>query len=483
MPEFELLIGTEEEFLIAGGGRAGRTVAALRTVRELTRATMVVKLGAQGCCIITDEVPTRLEDAFLVRGDAVEVMNVLGAGDAFAAGLLSGLLRGRDYASAARIGNACGAIVVSRHACAPAMPTPDELTRWLDVRGHESSPSIPDPELTHLHRVTAARPSWPELHVMAFDHRSQFLDMARAAGVSPQRVRPLKKLLLQAAEQVERSHGLAGRIGVLVDGQHGDAALHAATGRGWWVGRPVELPGSRPLRFDQTRSIGSALQAWPREQVVKCLVYFHPDDETLLRLDQEARLLELWEATRATGHELLLEVIAPVTASTPVGNVALDGGARAFAGTPDDTADVPDDRAADDRAADDQAAADAILRSVQRLYNLGIKPEWWKLAPLRTAGWRSLSELIAERDPHCRGAVILGLNQPIELLEAAFGEAAEYPLVKGYMVGRTLWADPAQRWLRGELDDAALVARAAANFASLVDAWRAGRKRLQRRAA
>ena len=104
---------------------------------------------------------------------------------------------------------------------------------------------------------------------------------------------------------------LQGQLGVLIDGRYGSDALCAATGRGWWVGRPVELPGSRPLAFDGTRSLGSTLVTWPREQVVKCLVSYHPDDEATLRVAQEERLLELWEATRASGHELLLEVIPP----------------------------------------------------------------------------------------------------------------------------------------------------------------------------
>ena len=47
----------------------------------------------------------------------------------------------------------------------------------------------------------------------------------------------------------------------------------------------MELPGSRPLRFDGTRSVGTALIHWPTEQVVKCLVHYHPDDDTALLLE------------------------------------------------------------------------------------------------------------------------------------------------------------------------------------------------------
>lgn len=440
LPEFDLLIGTEEEFLIAGGV-AGDLLGSLRAVREVTAAALVVKLGAAGCCFIPGVVPERIEDALTARGERVEVMNVLGAGDAFAAGLLTGFLQGGGFEAAARIANACGAIVVSRHACAPAMPTPAELTHWFS--GTRNPKVDADVQLAHLHRTTAARKDWSELCVMAFDHRSQFFELAREAGTSEARLPALKKLLVKAVEQVEQRHSLQGKVGVLIDSVYGEDALASATGRGWWVGRPVEYPGSRPLRFDVDASVGSQLVHWPTEQVVKCLVHYHPDDPVDLRLEQEAQLRQLWQATRASGHELLLEVIPPRTL------LAIDAA--------DGTADA------------------AVLRAVKRLYNLGFRPEWWKLPPLTAAGWAALAALVAERDPQCRGAVILGLNQPLEHLAKSFAQAGE-PIVKGFMVGRTLWAEASLKWLRGDIDDKALIDEVANNFAALVVAWRAARE-------
>lgn len=434
LPQFDVLVGTEEEFMIAGGV-PGDLMACLRQVRALSAAVLVLKRGALGCCVIEGDVPARIEDAPTFLGERVEVLNVLGAGDAFLSGLLASLLQGKDWAEATRVANACGALVVSRHACSAAMPTPAELAHWFS--GHRSPRVDTDPELLHLHRVTAARPAWPELCVMAFDHRSQFLDLARQAGAPASRIPPLKQLLVRATEQVAALPGSKGRIGVLIDGGDlGRDALAQATGRGWWVGRPVELPGSRPLMFDGTRSIGSALVQWPREQVVKCLLHYHPDDAVDLRLDQEARVLELWEATRASGHELLLEIIPP-PALTPPG-----------------TAD------------------DAVLRAVTRFYNLGIRPEWWKLAPMQADGWAALGALIARRDPHCRGAVILGLNQPLEVLIEGFRQARD-PVVKGFMVGRSLWAEASLRWLRGDIDDARLIDTVAQGLTRLTQAWQA----------
>jgi 5-dehydro-2-deoxygluconokinase len=65
----------------------------------------------------------------------VEVLNVLGAGDAFAGGFLYGYLKGFGWRRAARMGNACGALVVTRHGCANFMPYEEEVLAFIEDRG------------------------------------------------------------------------------------------------------------------------------------------------------------------------------------------------------------------------------------------------------------------------------------------------------------------------------------------------------------
>jgi len=432
LPLFDLVVGTEEEFRIAGG-RAD-LAEALRAVRGVSAATLVLKVGAAGCVVFEGEVPARLEEAAAVPGYPVKVMNVLGAGDAFMAGLLKGWLTGLSFLEAARVANACGALVVSRHACSASMPTPEELEHFM---AHPTPRPDLDARLCRLHRVTPRRRDWDDLCVFAFDHRTQFLGWAREGGASPTRLPALKSLLVQAVADTEKELHLEGRVGALIDDTYGDEALLAAAGRGWWIGRPVEVPGSRPLEFEGGRSIGTRLQSWPREQVVKCLVRYHPDDPLELRLEQETQLRALYDAVQVSGHELLLEVIPP---GPPVA----------------------------------QAPA-VLLRALTRLYNLGLYPEWWKLPPLSAAGWGEVDALLRERDPHCRGVVILGLEASLDTLGAAFREAASARSCRGFVVGRTLSAAPCRDWLAGRIDDGTLVMRVRENFKALVRAWQRAR--------
>ena len=438
LPLIDLVIGTEEEFRIAGG--KDNLIDCLSAVRAVTRATLVVKRGPMGCSIIEGDVPASIDDAPVHRGVQVEVLNVLGAGDAFASGFLAGWLRDEPLEACARTANACGALVVSRHGCAPAMPTPAELTYFLDAAKDDPVRMLrPDRDATlaRLHRVTPARKSWDEVLGFAFDHRNQFFDLAQQTGADEARIATLKGLFVEAVAQTEKERGLAGRIGVLIDSRYGQDSLNAATGRGWWIGRPVELPGSMPLVFDHGRSIGTTLIDWPREHVAKCLVHYHPDHPHELRLEQEAQIRTLYDACQASGHELLLEVIVPKN-GPPVS---------------DDTA----------------------LRALKRLYNLGIYPEWWKLEPMSGPQWQAIDALIAERDPACRGVVLLGLSAAVEQLCDGFKAAAASATCRGFTVGRTIFHEPSHAWLAGSIDDAELIARVRRTFETLIDAWRAAR--------
>ena len=221
---------------------------------------------------------------------------VLGAGDAFMAGFLRGWLRDEPYSRCCAYANASGALVVSRHGCAPAVPTPEELDYYLQNQQRIPRPDL-DPELNYLHRVTTRSPqSWNELCILAFDHRKQCVDMATAVGAPLSRISTLKQLILAACQQEVAEANWPVQAGVLIDDTYGQDALNDVTGTGWWIGRPVEVPASRPLELEGGRSIGSRLISWPKQHIVKCLVFMHPDDEAELWQQQARQLEELYRA-------------------------------------------------------------------------------------------------------------------------------------------------------------------------------------------
>jgi 5-dehydro-2-deoxygluconokinase len=145
LPLCHAVVGTEEELKAVFLERAadvtvsGSQVSAADVAGDVERAAaelmargprvLVVKCGARGAVVHEDG--RRAE----VAPFPVEVLNVLGAGDAFASGLLYGFLHGWDWAKSARMGNACGAIVVTRPGCANFMPTEREALEFIAARG------------------------------------------------------------------------------------------------------------------------------------------------------------------------------------------------------------------------------------------------------------------------------------------------------------------------------------------------------------
>ena len=431
LPECDLIVGAEAEIHIAGGSTD--TMAAIRAVRAAApEALIVVKRGPMGCTAFPGAIPATIDEGVSGPGFPVEVFNVLGAGDAFMSGFLRGWLRDLPLAECCRLANACGAFAVSRHGCAPAIPSWAALEGFLKT-GSEHRRLREDARLEQIHWATNRSRQWPQILAFAFDHRAQFEEMCARVGTSPEHVPYFKRLALSAAMMTAdgREDG-----GILLDGRFGQEALDQATGKGLWIGRPVELPGARPIRFEGGPDLGCSLREWPAEHCVKCLVFYHPDDPADLRAEQERQVLILADASRRTGHDLLLEVI-PSKSEAPV----------------------------DERT---------LARAMRRFYALGVHPDWWKLPdPGSDAAWGDIAGVIEAHDPHCRGVLLLGLDAPEAELVAAFATARRHPVCKGFAVGRTIFGKPAEEWLAGRINDQQAIQAMASAYRRLIDAWEA----------
>ena len=426
---FDLIVGTEEEFHIAGG--TTDTIQALRNVRKVSTATLVCKRGPMGAVAFADEIAETLDEGQSGPGFPIEVFNVLGAGDGFMSGLLKGWLTDRDWPTALTYANACGAFAVSRHGCTPAYPSWAELEFFLQ-RGVKEKALRKDAELEQVHWATNRKGDWSTMRVFAFDHRMQ---MEELDGATPEKIGQFKSLCLDACAQV--ANGQRG-YGVLCDSRLGRDALYKAAGTGLWIGRPVEWPGSRPLTLEP--EIGpdfGGLNEWPLEHVVKVLCFYHPDDPAEMRAEQEATVTRLFHAARRNRLEFLLEVIP------------------SKAGPVDD---------------------DTTAQVIRRFYGLGVYPDWWKVEPMTSdAAWQKTVQAIEENDPNTRGIVVLGLGAEEAALKESFEVAARYPLVKGFAVGRTIFADAAKAWMTGAMSDADAGAQMTDNFARLCGHWDAAR--------
>jgi 5-dehydro-2-deoxygluconokinase len=146
LPLVDIVLGTEDECKavtltnphnvnvthsqVSGARVAGDLIKAVDAIQARGPRAVVVKRGEKGATLFQ-----RGKRSRIVPGFPVEVYNVLGAGDAFAAGFIYGLTKGWDLYRAARIGNAGGAIVVTRHGCANFMAYEQEALDFVAARG------------------------------------------------------------------------------------------------------------------------------------------------------------------------------------------------------------------------------------------------------------------------------------------------------------------------------------------------------------
>jgi len=113
---------------------SGDIDAAVSALLALGPKALVQKRGAEGARVHVKE-EDGSHSQIDVLGFPVEIYNILGAGDAFAAGFLYGRVKGWDWYKSARLGNACGAIVVTKHGCANFMPTLAEVEKFVEGYG------------------------------------------------------------------------------------------------------------------------------------------------------------------------------------------------------------------------------------------------------------------------------------------------------------------------------------------------------------
>jgi 5-dehydro-2-deoxygluconokinase len=116
-------VGNQEEVEVAVG--TGDPHEASQALLDLGLELAIVKRGPEGVLARTS---AGVVEAAPIE---VEIVNGLGAGDAFGGALCHALLSGWDPERAIRFANAAGAIVASRLACADDMPTADEVEDLL----------------------------------------------------------------------------------------------------------------------------------------------------------------------------------------------------------------------------------------------------------------------------------------------------------------------------------------------------------------
>lgn len=419
-----LVVGNEDEFRVMA--QTDCLEEAIKEMRSRISAPLILKLGGNGAMWIDADSRGSFGDIPVVPGYAVDAINPVGAGDAFLAGFLSSLLNGEPPEIALKLGNACGAIVVSRHGCSDASPYQHEVDMFMENQKASDA--------ARLHRILG-RHTWKlPVYALACDHREPFDRLMEEFDRSESDAKHFKSL---AANAVERAMPqiVDASPGMLLDQRFGQQEMDKGELHGWWIGRPVEMTGSRPLEFE-TGSL-EGLCEWSPGQVAKCLVWHHPDDADALREAQFTQLDRLQSACHAVDIEWMLEIVPPVH---------MDRG------------------------------NETLLRSMKQVYDAGLRPDWWKLPAFEDdAGWQRAGDLLDQRDKYCRGIIMLGLNEPYGSLRESIVRAGRNEVCVGFAIGRTIFGDVSHRWFSGDVTDEEAIQSMQDIYATIIADFESGR--------
>ncbi len=424
LPFCQLIVGTEEEFCIAGG--CEKIDDALQMIRELTSAVLVLKVGSEGCRIYEN----KLEQAIAVNGFPVEVMNVLGAGDAFMSGFLRGWLREQALSTCGHYANACGAITVSRHACAPAIPSYDEM-RYFIAQYKDEFTTKNWHHLNKMHQaVDLGYASEQPMYTLAFDHRIQFESSCHVKEMCHQKIVEFKQAIYRAFLSVAQTQkGCA----MICDPIYGSDLLVDANDKGMTIGVPIECAGSMPLTWLGGNSLYETLLKQPAHWFVKVLWHYSPSMDHALKQQQMKQIILLNDICKHQGRRLMLELVIPE--------------------------DFPHN-------------GKEVLTIMRQVYALGVQPCWWKLAAFATTEeWKMVEQYLQLTDPNVRMILLGGSCKALADYKHKFALAQQVDTVNGFAVGRSIFWQAWVDWSIGEitLNDAEIMI--AKNYQAFIKIW------------
>ena len=427
LKDLDLIIGTEEEVMIAGGTETLED--ALQVIRDSSNATVVLKRGEKGCEVFEPG----SQQSRTARPFPIKVLNVLGAGDAFASGFLRGWLRGETLETCALWGNANGALTVTRHGCAPSMASFEEL-QYL-IENFDFDPNIlTNSRLLRLHqRTILGKPRNYPLQVLAFDHRTQFEDSCKQHNQPTSRITEFKSLAFEGFKKVAAERPDL-PLALLVDPQYGADILQDSAYASYSVGAPIEQAGSFPVEWLCGAELHEHLLGRPSEWFVKVLWHYHPDLPAGEKEGQLTQLKRLEEICQLLDRRLMLELILPA-------HFSQDGTAMAAA--------------------------------IEEVSEAQITPFWWKIMALDTKmEWQQVTDALDRHDSEA-GIIVLGKNAPLETFPAWFKTLRSTPHTCGFAIGRSIFWKPWESFISGSMAPEEIPSIIEKNYVAVLEMWEA----------
>lgn len=292
--------------------------------------------------------------------------------------------------------------------------------------------------MTPMERPTTADP----LLILAMDQRDSFAKLfgTEEPDASPEQVEQMRaaKLLLYRGVAAVAGQVTGAQIGVLADEEYGPGVLSQAKADGRVLAYPVEKSGQQLFDLEYGDATPEHVARWDPDYV-KALVRMNPDDDPAGTRDQLDKLASLSASLHEQDRPFLLELLVPASDA----QLASVGG--------------------DSTAYDRDLRPGLVVQVMEAVQGAGVEPTLWKIEGLETA--KAARQIVAGaraggRDADC---IVLGRDAPQDTLDHWLQVAAGVDGFVGFVVGRSIWKEPLERYLADD-DQATFLESVGANY-------------------
>jgi len=298
------------------------------------------------------------------------------------------------------------------------------------------------------------------LFVQPFDHRGSFtktyFNFKGAPAIEPGKnqfvpVSDAKTLIYRGLLKAIEMGVPRDEVGILVDAQFGSHIISDAKSRGIPAAVCVEKSGQSVFDFEYGARWEDHLR-FLAPDIVKVLVRYHPEDDTLMNREQLTRLKLLSDYVHANNdHYLMFELLVPAV--------------------------TDDDKSAGDRY-DSDIRPGHMVKAIREIQDFGVEPDIWKIEGLdKREQAEAVSAQVRSNDDRARvGAILLGRGSNKEKVHEWLQVSAPVDGFIGFAVGRTNFTEPLKGYLDKSLEEDAAVTAIAENYKGCVDIWKAAKK-------
>lgn len=284
------------------------------------------------------------------------------------------------------------------------------------------------------------------LYILAFDHRGSFKRMFGDKG-DVETLEDGKRLIWEGFQRALEEGAPEDAAGILVDEEMGTDVAREARELGVNLAMPVEKSGEDVFDFEYGEDFGRHIEDFD-PTFSKVLVRYNPDDPDRSRSTQIERLKRLGDWLHDHDRRFLFELLVP----------ASDAQLESVGG----------DKSRYDR----DVRPDLMLEVISDLQDGGVEPDIWKIEGIdQQEDCQRIEEAIRRDGRDGVVAVVLGRGADAAPVDHWLEQGAPVDGYVGFAIGRTIWRDPLEAYIDGDLDRDAAAARISENYRHFIEVY------------